>query len=244
MQSINSDREIFEKTMKLEKEKYEQWYHTIDLGNGEITDGIYNHQPYLKYYGFPKSLKGKRVLDAGSADGYFSFHFEKAGGKVMAIDAYKSNNLIRAKRKLHLNVDYRIIDIYDLSPEKVGYFDFAFCGTVLLHLSDPIKALAKIRSVLKPHSEFICANAIVHVPLEGFLRFLGIKLNIAGLASDRPSLGRTPGYWYPTEDCFKTMLYKAGFSNIKKVSNFTLVGYSKAIHSKQVIPHAVFKMEV
>ena len=63
--------------MHHEKKIENQWYHTIDLGNGEITDGIFDHRPLLKHYGFPESLKGKRVLDIGCADGFFLLSLRK-----------------------------------------------------------------------------------------------------------------------------------------------------------------------
>lgn len=54
-----------------------QWYHTIDLGNGLITPGQYDHRPLLKHYGLPDDLTGKTVLDIGPAHGFFAFEFEK-----------------------------------------------------------------------------------------------------------------------------------------------------------------------
>lgn len=48
-----------------------EWYHTIDLGNGIITKGHYDHRPYLHYYRIPEDLSGKTVLDIGAASGFF-----------------------------------------------------------------------------------------------------------------------------------------------------------------------------
>src|ERR1700722_1054500 len=42
------------------------WYHTIDLGNGVLTPGRFNHLPLLKEYGLPESLSGKRCLDVAT----------------------------------------------------------------------------------------------------------------------------------------------------------------------------------
>lgn len=39
------------------------------------------------------------------------------------------------------------ISIYDLSPERIGQFDVVVCGTLLLHLRDPLRALEAARSV-------------------------------------------------------------------------------------------------
>jgi tRNA (mo5U34)-methyltransferase len=37
--------------------------------------------------------------------------------------------------------------VYDLSPSTVGTFDVVVCGSLLLHLRDPFRALAAVRSV-------------------------------------------------------------------------------------------------
>src|SRR5678815_3689880 len=46
-------------------------------------------------------------------------------------------------------VERKICSVYDLSPTTVGMFDVVFCGDVLLHLFNPLKALVNIRSVTR-----------------------------------------------------------------------------------------------
>jgi tRNA (mo5U34)-methyltransferase len=62
------------------------WYHTIDLGNGLVTPGTYDHRPYLAAYGFPADMTGMKVLDVGRASGFFSFEFERRGADVLAVE--------------------------------------------------------------------------------------------------------------------------------------------------------------
>jgi tRNA (mo5U34)-methyltransferase len=151
------------------------WYHTIDLGGGLVTPGIFDHRPLLDHYGLPADLTGLSVLDAGAANGFFSFEFERRGAqRVLAIDLpmseqdqvvsvdetfrkdhehdFESFHLEKfrlARRLLGSQVERREIDIYDLTPEKVGVFDIVFCGSVLMHLSDPFRALRALRSVCR-----------------------------------------------------------------------------------------------
>src|SRR5436305_1624256 len=64
-----------------------EWYHTIDLGNGIVTPGAFDHRPYLHYFGLPERFDGKRVLDVATFDGFWAFEFEKRGAaEVVAID--------------------------------------------------------------------------------------------------------------------------------------------------------------
>lgn len=62
------------------------WYHTVDLGNGLVTNGEFDLREMLPAYGLPVDMTGMRVLDVGSASGFFSFEFERRGAQVVAID--------------------------------------------------------------------------------------------------------------------------------------------------------------
>jgi tRNA (mo5U34)-methyltransferase len=62
------------------------WYHTIDLGNGLVTPGSFDHRPYLAAYGFPADMRGMKVLDVGRASGFFSFEFERRGADVLGVE--------------------------------------------------------------------------------------------------------------------------------------------------------------
>ena len=45
-------------------------------------------------------------------------------------------------------VDFRFSSVYDLSPETAGgTFDVVYCGSLLLHLFNPLQALVNIRKV-------------------------------------------------------------------------------------------------
>jgi tRNA (mo5U34)-methyltransferase len=46
-------------------------------------------------------------------------------------------------------VEYQYCSVYDLSPYTVGMFDVVFCGSLLVHLQNPLLALQRIRSVTR-----------------------------------------------------------------------------------------------
>lgn len=69
-----------------EEVKDYRWYHAVDLGNGLVTPGANDYRVELPSFGFPSSMKGMRVLDVGSATGFFAFEFERRGADVTSVD--------------------------------------------------------------------------------------------------------------------------------------------------------------
>jgi tRNA (mo5U34)-methyltransferase len=156
-----------------------EWYHTIDLGGGIVTPGSFDHRPYLDRFQLPDRFDGKRVLDVATFDGFWAFEFEKRGAaEVVAIDLDRYGDVdlaprVRARlskqelqrplgtgfalahQVLGSKVRREALSVYDLSPERLGTFDFVFCSDLLLHLKNPIKALENIRSVTTGRAVFV-----------------------------------------------------------------------------------------
>jgi tRNA (mo5U34)-methyltransferase len=150
----------------------QSWYHTIELPGGVVTPGVWNTVESRKRVPLPSSLAGKRCLDVATADGFWAFEMEKLGAaEVICIDVKDSASLdwpatvdaaVRrkdeavqrdgafrvAKNALASNVERIERSVYDLSPDDVGMFDFAFVGDLLLHLRDPVGALRSITRVV------------------------------------------------------------------------------------------------
>lgn len=145
------------------------WYHTFDLPGGIVTPGIYDHRRVAAKVPFP-DLTGKRCLDVASSDGFWAFEMARRGaasvtsvdlsdasrqdwqGPLGAVDrtagtgrAAEAFAIVRDATGL--DVERRDSSVYDLSPADLGTFDFVFMGNVLLHLSDPGRALRAVHSV-------------------------------------------------------------------------------------------------
>ncbi len=117
------------------------WFHTIDLGNGVVTPGADDSPFKLRTIGMPADLTGKRVLDIGAWDGFFSFEAERRGGTVMAVDHYvwsgtgilDKGGFDLAKRALGSNVEERTLRVEELPSAGLGQFDVVLFLGVLYH---------------------------------------------------------------------------------------------------------------
>src|SRR5918911_1254406 len=69
------------------------WYHTLDLGSGVVTEGMFDLRPYVDRYGLPESLSGMRVLDVGTFDGFWAFEMERRGADVTSLDVDRIQEL-------------------------------------------------------------------------------------------------------------------------------------------------------
>jgi tRNA (mo5U34)-methyltransferase len=118
-------------------------------------------------------VAGKRCLDVGTYDGFFAFELERRGAEsvvatdisdhaqwdwpraarergaeyLAAVAGEKGGGFAEAHAALGSSVEKREISVYDLSVDEVGSFDVVVCGSLLLHLKDPVRALETIRSV-------------------------------------------------------------------------------------------------
>jgi tRNA (mo5U34)-methyltransferase len=195
--------------LRARAERY-PWYHTIDLGDGVVTAGMFDHRPVLDRYPMPADLSGKRCLDVATMDGFWAFEMERRGAaSVTAIDIdhpddldwpaslrashdkqldeTKAERFALAKEALGSGVERVILSAYDLSPE-LGTFDFVFCGDLLLHLKDPITPVENIRAVCTGSA--VIVNVIKRfrfresqpmADLDGIDTFTWWTTNLAGL---------------------------------------------------------------
>lgn len=132
-----------------------RWWHEIELAPGIVTPGDDSNRmklPILDGIGLPADMRGLRALDIGCSDGYFSFEMEKRGAAVAAIDFVPEEytGFATARKILDSRVEYRMDNVYNLTPETYGAFDVVLFMGVLYHLRKPLAALDAIRSVMKP----------------------------------------------------------------------------------------------
>lgn len=62
------------------------WYHSYYFDNGFQVRGDYDVGADVEGYGFPKNMSGMKVLDIGTASGWYAFFFEQQGADVTTVD--------------------------------------------------------------------------------------------------------------------------------------------------------------
>ena len=189
------------------------WYHSFELPDGTLIDGV-NSLPRLRerfaHFPIPADLHGKRVLDIGAWDGWFSFEAERRGAAVTAIDCVEAPHFVELHRKLASRVDYRIMEIYELSHAGLGQFDIVFLLGVLYHLRHPLLAL-----------ETVCALATDVAIVESFVTD---GETWREHTADIPTLEFYEGYelanqfdnWVgPSVSCLMALCRAAGFARVE-----------------------------
>jgi tRNA (mo5U34)-methyltransferase len=203
------------------------WYHTIELGDGVVSSGMFDHRPLVPHYGIPDSLEGKRCLDIACSDGFWAFEFERRGGAVTGVDVatrfewdWPTGTVVPerkdtldtfevAREALGSGVRRVMRSIYALDPDELGGpFDFVHSGDVLLHLERPLEALRCFRRMVADDGVALIGDAIDPD------------------LSD-PTLTRYYGgfdlIWFlPSLDCLVQMVYDAGFSDVEVVSIYNI----------------------
>jgi tRNA (mo5U34)-methyltransferase len=106
-------------------------------------------------------------------------------------------------------VDWRVCNIYDINPDDLGMFDVVVCGTLLIHLQSPVKALEAVRSVTR--GQFFSSEQI-----EVWLSIMGRGKPLAKLRGT----GRTCQWWLYNGACHEQMLYSAGFKTVERSKYF------------------------
>ena len=206
------------------------WYHKIDLGDGIVTPGWAPIDPGA--YRIPLDLTGKRVLDVGAWDGYWSFEALKRGAReVVAIDDFSDylGQLEKRDRKAWETFDLcrealgytderckRVeMTIYDLAEETLGRFDVVFFFGTLYHLRYPLLALDRLSSVCD--GEIFVESAILddYSPYRGGMGGGYPNQMVMEFYPQREYGNNDSNWWAPSLLCLINMLAAAGFADCR-----------------------------
>ena len=214
----------------LERAKEIGWYHTLELGDGHTTPGMFDLRPVIDRYGLPERLDGKRVLDVGTWDGFWAFEMERRGADVVALDIDDERELDYPPRRrpqsfpdeprgkgfriahelLGSKVERVNLNIYDATPEEIGTFDLVFCGSVLIHVRDQLLALERIAG--------LCSDMFISAE-EYDRRAQLVPFPVSRYLADRD---RAVVFWLPSARTWKRLLWTAGFDRVEEKDRFKL----------------------
>jgi 2-polyprenyl-3-methyl-5-hydroxy-6-metoxy-1,4-benzoquinol methylase len=191
--------------------------------------GEYDMAPLLPAFHVPVDLTGKTVLDVGTASGYFAIECARRGATVTAIDLdLEPRDFYHWAIAELMEWDVRRVqkDIYELDS-RFGRFDVVICGSLLVHLPDPLGALRRLRGVCG-------GRTIVSTPRPEFEPD-GPTCEFVGDLQER---GAYWAYWNIGAEALRRMLLAAGFARVEHEDQFTLEPVPGHAH-RWSIPHAV-----
>jgi len=200
----------------------ERWWHSLPLPDGNRISGAHEDKALqLSMWDallVPGSggLSGKRVLDIGANDGFFSLAAIAAGASsVTSVDKDWDTwpkNIQYASRiwKAPLEIvtgDFRTIELH-------GSFDVIFFLGVLYHLEDVFGAISRLRSWLGEHGLLYIETQITNVKsdLPIFEYASDVYPTIAH--QDKASLEGVgiSNYLFPNQQAVFNLAYSYGFS--------------------------------
>ena len=182
------------------------WYHSIELPDGNVVQGMIGVDALkqrLAAFPIPADLTGKRVLDVGAWTGWCSFEMERRGAQVVAVDCVEFEEFREAHRMLGSHVDYRILDVEELTPESVGLFDYVLFFGVLYHLRNPLLGLEKICAITRDTAfveSFVTDDGSAPCAMEFY---------------ETDELGGQIDNWFgPSVQCAAALCRSAGFARV------------------------------
>jgi tRNA (mo5U34)-methyltransferase len=223
----NSDMDADE--LKQRVAKFPYWYHKIELP-GVVTPGWAPLR--VEVYRLPADLSGKRVLDVGAWDGFWTFEALKRGAaQAVAIDDFSDflGTLQASDRKAwdtfdlcrealgfdHERCQRHELSVYDVTPERLGLFDIVFFFGTVYHLRHPLLALDRLSAVCR--EEIYVESAILDdfSPYRGFGKgYPGGQMVMEFYPDDQ--YGQNPTNWFvPTVACLAHLVRAAGFPEVE-----------------------------
>lgn len=153
-----------------------EFYHVSDLPDGTATAGQWDLRQSADDYLGRVDFAGKRVIEIGPASGFLSFHMERQGARVAAIEPpmqsfwdlvpqaavdagsargtfgahimHIRNSFWFLHRLYGSGVECYEADAYRLPPQPVR-FDIGVLASVLLHVSSPVRMLESVAATVE-----------------------------------------------------------------------------------------------
>lgn len=150
MNPVAADRSLRERV-----EALGPWFHNLDL-HGVHTAPDHPLGDFLLDLwqqvepAFPQDLTGATVLDIGCNAGFYSLRLHRRGARVTGIE-HNPHYLAQARfaaEVLEADIDYRLMDVYDV--DRLGQqYDYVLFMGVFYHLRYPLYALDRVARLVR-----------------------------------------------------------------------------------------------
>ncbi len=209
------------------------WYHSIELPDGQVIPGLLTLEQLrtrISRFPLPADLTGKRVLDIGAWDGWFTFEMERRGASVLAVDSARQETFFEAKKLLNSKAEYLVEDVCYLTSKDVGHFDIVLFFGVLYHLKHPLLALERLCELC---TDTLCMDTLV--------------IDEPARPEERPILefyettelgGQYDNWCAPNTSCLLAFVRTAGFVNPRLIGVHDTRGVVVAYRKWPQIPRS------
>jgi tRNA (mo5U34)-methyltransferase len=214
-------------------ERLRPWFHRIDLGGGLYTktesvmgEPVDHPAGPWQTIGrcLPADLSGKSVLDVGCNAGFYAIEAKRRGAaRVLGVDGQRQHvrQAVFVRKALGLDIEYRRMNVYELTRERVGQFDFTLALGLIYHLKHLVLALENLYEVTR---ELLVVETAVMPPErtpESFTHPLGAaEMRLHPLAYvENPSGAKEQVFnWFlPGVESLKALLRSTGFAEVEVV---------------------------
>lgn len=219
--------------IQAELKRLAPWFHRIDLGDGLFTktESVmgepvdHPHGPWQTIQKLlPDNLTGKTLLDVGCNAGFYAFAAKRRGAKrVLGVDGQRQHvrQGLFVRKALGLDVEFRRLNVYELTPRSVGQFDITLALGLLYHLKHPILALENLYHVTK---ELLVIETAIMPPErtpESFLHPLGeqqMLLHALAYVENPAGAKEQVFNWFlPSVPALVALLRNTGFAEVEVV---------------------------
>ena len=204
-------------TLEQAQERLDSFYfhHSIDFGDGLVAK---SPAPLEFIKGSADALfeqldlTGKSMLDIGAWTGAYSFEAKERGAaRVVASDHFVwTHSHFRGREAFDLahqltglDIETRVIDVPDITPDSVGMFDAVLFSGVFYHLLEPIHLTRRISRCAEHLLILETHHDALDNPRPAMIYYPGATLN-----------NDSTNFWGPNPHCMFELLTEFGFADI------------------------------
>jgi tRNA (mo5U34)-methyltransferase len=216
-----------------ELERLQPWFHRIDLGGGLYTktesvmgEPVDHPAGPWETIGkcLPEDLSGKTVLDVGCNAGFYSIEARRRGAaRVLGVDGQRQHvrQAVFVRKLLGLDIEYRRMNVYELTRRRVGVFDITLALGLVYHLKHLVLALENLYEVTR---ELLVVETAILPPErtpESFAHPLGrdvMLLHPLAYVENPPAAKEQVCNWFlPGVEALTALLRNTGFDEVEVV---------------------------